>query len=79
MSTSATPFVAIVDYGMGNLRSVLNAVRAVATDTSLAVKITADPDELIRADRVILPGQGAMGDCVGELNRSPLRWVVLQP
>ena len=63
---------------MGNLRSVLNAVRAVATDTSLAVKITADPDELIRADRVILPGQGAMGDCVGELNRSGLRAAVLE-
>lgn len=63
---------------MGNLRSVLNAVRTVATDTSLAVKITADPDELIRADRVILPGQGAMGDCVGELNRSGLRAAVLE-
>jgi glutamine amidotransferase len=63
---------------MGNLRSVLNAVRAVATDTSLAVKITADPDELIRADRVILPGQGAMGDCVGELNRSGLRAAVIE-
>ena len=63
---------------MGNLRSVLNAVRTVATDTSLAVKITADPDELIRADRVILPGQGAMGDCVGELNRSGLRAAVIE-
>ena len=63
---------------MGNLRSVLNAVRTVATDTSLAVKITADPDELIRADRVILPGQGAMGDCVGELNRSGLRAAVTE-
>ncbi|MGA0926900.1 MAG: imidazole glycerol phosphate synthase subunit HisH, partial [Burkholderiaceae bacterium] len=38
---------------MGNLRSVLNAVRAVAADTSWAVRITADPDELSRADRVI--------------------------
>ena len=63
---------------MGNLRSVLNAVRAVATDTSLTVRITADPEELSRADRVILPGQGAMGDCVAELNRSGLRAAVLE-
>ena len=63
---------------MGNLRSVLNAVRAVATDTSLAVRIIADPEELRRADRVILPGQGAMGDCVAELNRSGLRAAVLE-
>ena len=63
---------------MGNLRSVLNAVRAVTTDTSLAVRIIADPEELRRADRVILPGQGAMGDCVAELNRSGLRAAVLE-
>ena len=63
---------------MGNLRSVLNAVRAVATDASLAVRIIADPEELRRADRVILPGQGAMGDCVAELNRSGLRAAVLE-
>ena len=69
--------VGIVDYGMGNLRSVFNAVTAVLPGSPFTVKITADPKELANADRVILPGQGAMGDCVGELNRSGLRQAVL--
>jgi glutamine amidotransferase len=77
VSPTSTPFVAIVDYGMGNLRSVFNAVTSVLPGSPFTVKITADPKELANADRVILPGQGAMGDCVAELNRSGLRQAVL--
>ncbi|MDI6745981.1 MAG: imidazole glycerol phosphate synthase subunit HisH [Rhodocyclaceae bacterium] len=57
--------VAIVDYGMGNLRSVAKAVEHVAPDHQVVV--TADPAALSAADRVIVPGQGAMPDCMREL------------
>jgi imidazole glycerol-phosphate synthase subunit HisH len=57
--------VAIVDYGMGNLRSVAKAVEHVAPD--FRVIVTADPAVLADADRVIVPGQGAMPDCMREL------------
>jgi glutamine amidotransferase len=57
--------VAIVDYGMGNLRSVAKAVEHVAPDH--AVVVTADPAALAAAERVIVPGQGAMPDCMREL------------
>lgn len=57
--------VAIVDYGMGNLRSVAKAVEHVAPDYQVVV--TADPAALAGADRVIVPGQGAMPDCMREL------------
>lgn len=57
--------VAIVDYGMGNLRSVAKAVEHVAPDHQVVV--TADPAALAAADRVIVPGQGAMPDCMREL------------
>ncbi|MBS3936457.1 MAG: imidazole glycerol phosphate synthase subunit HisH [Sulfuritalea sp.] len=58
--------VAIVDYGMGNLRSVAQAVERVAPDH--AVVVSADPVALAGADRVIVPGQGAMPDCMRELS-----------
>src|SRR5512135_412890 len=54
--------ISIVDYGMGNLRSVQKALAHVAPDA--AVEITADPDSIRRADRVVFPGQGAMPDCM---------------
>ncbi len=57
--------VAIVDYGMGNLRSVAKAVEHVAPDRR--VLVTADPAVVAVADRVIVPGQGAMPDCMREL------------
>jgi len=62
--------VAIVDYGMGNLRSVAKAVEHVAPDH--AVLVTADPDVLSSAARIIVPGQGAMPDCMRELNQRGL-------
>jgi glutamine amidotransferase len=57
--------VAIVDYGMGNLRSVAKAVEHVAPDQR--VLVTADPAVVASSDRVIVPGQGAMPDCMREL------------
>ena len=69
--------LAVVDYGMGNLRSVSQAVAHVARETGLRVLVTADPDQVHAADRVVLPGQGAMRDCMRELHRSGLHEAVL--
>lgn len=66
--------IAIVDYGMGNLRSVARALEHVAP--SERVLITADPDQVIKADRVVFPGQGAMPDCMSNLNSSGLAQAV---
>ena len=62
--------IAIVDYGMGNLRSVEKALVHVAPDA--AVAITDSPDEIRLADRVVFPGQGAMPDCMRCLGESGL-------
>ncbi len=64
--------VAVVDYGMGNLRSVSQAVAHVAREADVRVIVTANPEEVFAADRVVLPGQGAMRDCMAELRRSGL-------
>ena len=69
--------VAVVDYGMGNLRSVSQAVMHVAAGSGVEVVVTRDPDEVLRAERVVLPGQGAMRDCMRELRDSGLRDAVL--
>ena len=58
--------VAVVDYGMGNLRSVSKAVEHVAAGRA-AVRVTDDAREIENADRVVFPGQGAMRDCMAEL------------
>jgi len=62
--------IAIVDYGMGNLRSVQKALAHVAPGA--AVEITADPAAIHAADRVVFPGQGAMPDCMKCLGESGL-------
>ncbi|RFC40723.1 MAG: glutamine amidotransferase [Candidatus Nitrotoga sp. CP45] len=67
--------IAIIDYGMGNLRSVHQALRAVAPTASIVV--TDDPQEVIQAARVVFPGQGAMPDCIRELEMRGLRAAVL--
>lgn len=67
--------VAVVDYGMGNLRSVEQALRKVAP--SAIVAVTDDSDVIANAGRVVFPGQGAMPDCMRELNLRNLRDVVL--
>ncbi len=57
--------IAIIDYDAGNIRSVENALRAL----SLEAKLTRNPQEILAADRVILPGVGAFGDAVEKLHR----------
>ena len=64
--------VAVIDYGMGNLRSVAQAVMAAAHGSDVSVVITANPQEVDAAERVVLPGQGAMRDCMRELHDSGL-------
>ena len=80
---STTPeLVAIVDYGMGNLRSVYQAVQAAARDlpvqTPVQVQVTQDPQVVRQAQRVILPGQGAMPDCMAQLQATALLPALLQ-
>jgi len=70
--------VAVVDYGMGNLRSVSQAVKAAAVGTGFEVVITQDPDVVRAAQRIVLPGQGAMPDCMRELRESGLQESVLE-
>jgi glutamine amidotransferase len=70
--------VAVVDYGMGNLRSVSQAVQAAATGTGYQVLITSDPEVVRASERVVLPGQGAMPDCMRELRESGLQQSVLE-
>ncbi|MCI4430082.1 MAG: imidazole glycerol phosphate synthase subunit HisH [Burkholderiales bacterium] len=69
--------IAVVDYGMGNLRSVSQAVRHVALGSDIEVIVTADPEQVLAAERVVLPGQGAMPDCMRELRDCGLLDAVL--
>ena len=68
--------IAVVDYGMGNLRSVQQALHAAAPGASILV--TSDPREVAAARRVVFPGQGAMPDCMRELDARGLRAPVLE-
>lgn len=63
--------IAVIDYGMGNLRSVAKALEHVAPERSIIV--TSDPAQILAAERVVFPGQGAMPDCVRELDSRDLR------
>ena len=63
--------IAVVDYGMGNLRSVSKALEHVAPNKT--VLVTSNPDEIMQADRVVFPGQGAMPDCIREMDSRGLR------
>jgi glutamine amidotransferase len=56
--------IALIDYGAGNLHSVHNALKAAG---ATAVSVTADPEVVLRADRVVLPGVGAFGACASAL------------
>jgi glutamine amidotransferase len=69
--------VAVVDYGMGNLRSVAKAIEHVAP-AGVRVQVTSDPAELAAADRIVFPGQGAARDCMLELDRRGLRPALLE-
>jgi len=68
--------IAIIDYGMGNLRSVYQAFNHVAPDDN--VLIAHHPEEIRTADRVVLPGQGAMPDCMKHLAESGLLEALLE-
>jgi glutamine amidotransferase len=68
--------IAVVDYGMGNLRSVTKAIEHVAPGCE--VVLTGDPDVVRAAGRVVFPGQGAMRDCMRELDAKGLRAAVLK-
>ncbi|MDO9281420.1 MAG: imidazole glycerol phosphate synthase subunit HisH [Methylotenera sp.] len=67
--------IAVVDYGMGNLRSVSKALEHVAPSKNVVV--TSNPAEIAQAERVVFPGQGAMPDCMRELDARGLRDAVL--
>ena len=68
--------IAVVDYGMGNLRSVAKALAHVAP--KLSIVVSADPAVIRGAARVVLPGQSAMPDCMRCLDASGLRDVVVE-
>lgn len=63
--------VAIIDYGSGNLRSAAKAFQHAARETGDEVIVTADPDAVIAADRIVLPGVGAFADCRRGLDAVP--------
>jgi glutamine amidotransferase len=68
--------IAVVDYGMGNVHSVSKALQRVAP--AAQVVVTADPKAIRAADRVVVPGQGALPDCMRELDASGAREAVLE-
>jgi glutamine amidotransferase len=68
--------IAVIDYGMGNLRSVSKALEHVAPDAD--VRVTSDPEVVRRAGRVVFPGQGAMPGCMHEMDARGLRPAVLE-
>jgi hypothetical protein len=68
--------IVVVDYGMGNLRSVAKAFEHVAPKAR--VLVSGDAAEIRAADRVVFPGQGAMPDCMRHLDEAGLREVVLE-
>ncbi|MFY0639702.1 MAG: imidazole glycerol phosphate synthase subunit HisH [Bermanella sp.] len=67
---------AVIDYGMGNLHSASKALEHAGNDTSVIV--TSDPETILKADHVVLPGVGAMRDCMGEILRLGVDQVVAE-
>jgi imidazole glycerol-phosphate synthase subunit HisH len=68
--------IAVVDYGMGNLRSVSKALEHVAREAEVVV--SADPDTILSSERVVVPGQGALPDCMRQLTASGAREAVVE-
>jgi glutamine amidotransferase len=68
--------IVVVDYGMGNLRSVAQALRHVAPEAD--VRISGEAADIRAADRVVLPGQGAMPDCMRSLRESGVQDALLE-
>jgi glutamine amidotransferase len=69
--------VLVLDYGMGNLRSVAQAVMAAAQGSGVDVLVGCDPKQVRDADRIVLPGQGAMRDCMAHFAESGAKEAVL--
>ncbi len=69
--------IAVIDYGMGNLRSVVKALEYVA-GTNHKVELTSHPDRVKQADRVVFPGQGAAGDCMRAIDEYNLRETIIE-
>jgi glutamine amidotransferase len=68
--------IVVVDYGMGNLRSVAQALSAVAPEAD--VRISGEVADIDTADRIVLPGQGAMRDCMKSLRESGVEEALLR-
>ena len=69
--------IAVIDYGMGNLRSVVKALEHVI-DARQQVVLTSDPVQVMQAHRVVFPGQGAAGDCMRAIDEYGLRETILE-
>lgn len=67
--------IVVIDYGMGNLRSVVKALEHVAGKHQ-QILLTSNPDTVMKADHVVFPGQGAAGDCIRAINQYGLREVI---
>ncbi len=68
--------VAVIDYGMGNLHSIVKALQHAAPEVD--VVCVSDADSILRADRVVFPGVGAIRDCMQALDQSGLSAVIRQ-
>ena len=69
--------IAVIDYGMGNLRSVVKALEHVAGKKH-RIELTSDPEQVTRADRVVFPGQGAARDCMRAIDEYELRETIIE-
>jgi glutamine amidotransferase len=69
--------VAVIDYGMGNLKSVSQAVIKAAEGSGVQVVVTQKAEDVLAAERIVLPGQGAIRDCMRELRDSGMLEAVL--
>ncbi|MBV8615722.1 MAG: imidazole glycerol phosphate synthase subunit HisH [Acetobacteraceae bacterium] len=72
--------VAVVDYGSGNLASASRALEVAASRAAVAARVvvTADPEAVAGADRIVLPGQGAFADCANGLHAVPGMWQAIE-
>ncbi|NOQ94095.1 MAG: imidazole glycerol phosphate synthase subunit HisH [Methylophaga sp.] len=68
--------IAVIDYGMGNLRSVSKALETVSN--GIPVEVTADPERILSASHIVFPGQGAIRACLAEVQRLGLTDVIKQ-
>ena len=80
MTSNTKQTCAIIDYGMGNLHSAHGALVKAAEDLNINadILVTSDPEQILKADRVVLPGVGAIRDCVGEIRKQGIDQVVVE-